>query len=224
MKLYKLTESNNQSKNGMTWGQGRTNQLPIKDNAQLCSSDLIHTYKSFEYALVLNYIHNNIQNPILWEAEGEAVKEDWDKVGCFSLTTIRQIPIPNWFLNTQIRRKIYAEVMKRLSDKAVFNISNDFFLSRYTLISQSNNSQEQHSYFRELLQIVYAGYELRRMGKCSGLETDSAFLVYQNIFCQLDTSTNYYDEHIACMLETGHAIGIDSESVLKESIKEIMQI
>ena len=46
--------------------------------------------------MFLNPIHANFRNPILWEAEGVIEKNDHSlKVGVKSLTTTRQIPLPD---------------------------------------------------------------------------------------------------------------------------------
>ena len=96
MKLYKLTDQNSQTYNEMQWGENIIHRLPIKDNPILCTEDVIHAYKDINLAYLFNPIHASYINPICFKAEGEIVIEDWSKVGCFSLTTIKQVDKPKW--------------------------------------------------------------------------------------------------------------------------------
>ena len=97
MKLFKLTRQDYTTYNGSTtWGKGITRSKPVKKNPALCSSDVLHAYNNINLAFLLNPIHADIQNPRLWEAAGEVVCEDFGKVGCFSLTTAKEIPAPDW--------------------------------------------------------------------------------------------------------------------------------
>ena len=99
MKLFKLTDEKGFTKNKTKWTEGYTLTLPSKDNPRLCSLDVVHAYKNKNLALLLNPIHANINNPLLWEARGNVVVEEYGKVGCFALTTTKQIPLPNWYIN-----------------------------------------------------------------------------------------------------------------------------
>jgi hypothetical protein len=94
MRLFKLTDEKNRTFNRITWGENITIELAPVDNPKLCTKSVLHAYKSPELAILLNPLHAGIKNPILWEAEGDICVEDWGKVGCFTLTTIRKIPIP----------------------------------------------------------------------------------------------------------------------------------
>jgi hypothetical protein len=62
----------------------------------LCTPDVIHAYTNLNLAYLLNRIHGNYSPAVAWEVEGDVVCEDWEKVGCFSLTTIKQLPTPRW--------------------------------------------------------------------------------------------------------------------------------
>jgi len=106
MKLYKLTDENGFTKNNVKWYEGFTLTLPRKKNPQLCTADLVHAYKNINLGLLLNPIHANIINPLLWEAKGEVVVEDYGKVGCFELTTKKQIPLPEWHINENKRKDV----------------------------------------------------------------------------------------------------------------------
>jgi hypothetical protein len=97
VKLYKLTEQDNTTYHGSTlWGNNVTHNKRKKKNPQLCSIDLLHAYSNVNLAFLLNPCHANIGHPKLWEAEGNVVSQDWGKVGCFNLTTIRELPFPAW--------------------------------------------------------------------------------------------------------------------------------
>ncbi len=103
MMLFKLTDQNGYTRRGESgetqWKEGFTLTVPSCDNPKLCSSDVIHAYTNPNLAFILNPNHANIKDPQLWEAEGEIVVRDWEKVGCFSLTTTRQQDTPAWTKN-----------------------------------------------------------------------------------------------------------------------------
>ena len=97
-KLYKLTTEDFKTRkcypNETTWGENVTHSGTGKGD--LCGPGYIHAYLTPELAVLLNPIHANIKNPVLWEAEGDIVKKDGQmKVGCISLTTTKQVPLPN---------------------------------------------------------------------------------------------------------------------------------
>jgi hypothetical protein len=95
--LYKLTTQDNMTRKGeyneTVWGENVTHSGTGKGD--LCSPGYIHAYTHPLLAVLLNPIHANIDNPKFWEAEGEVVKSDRGlKVGCATLTTIREIELP----------------------------------------------------------------------------------------------------------------------------------
>ena len=97
MRLYKLTDPNGVTRArepGETqWGENVTHTA-IGDGNELCTFDVIHAYLTPELAILLNPIHADFSEPILWEAEGEIVAREGDiKVGCKSLTTLRRLPL-----------------------------------------------------------------------------------------------------------------------------------
>jgi len=96
MKLYKLTDENGVTRGDTKWGEGVEHRVPPVENPRLCTEDVIHAYQNANLAYFLNPIHANFRNPILWEAEGDVVVEDWGKVGCFNLRTIKQLDAPRW--------------------------------------------------------------------------------------------------------------------------------
>src|ERR1051326_9606672 len=102
MKLFKLTNQNNQTRNNTTWGENVTHSLPHVPNPQLCSEDVLHAYTNINLGFLLNPIHGNLVNPKLWEASGEVVVSDYGKVGTFSLTTVRELDVPEWTKDSRI--------------------------------------------------------------------------------------------------------------------------
>ena len=97
MRLYKLTNQQFKTRKfypqETTWGSNVAHTA-TGSGVALCTPDVIHAYTSPLLAVLLNPIHADIVNPILWEARGKVVAQDGSKVGVKSLTTIRQIPLP----------------------------------------------------------------------------------------------------------------------------------
>lgn len=110
-KLFKLTTIDNKTRPGQDnetqWGEGVTHTA--SGLGVLCGPGFIHAYEtSPEVAILLNPIHANYQPFNLWECEGEVIKRDGIlKVGCTSLTTIRQIPFTLPTSNQLVRAAIY---------------------------------------------------------------------------------------------------------------------
>jgi len=92
--LYKLTDSDGQTRGGTQWGPGVSHSGTGK--GELCGPGWIHAYEHPLIAVLLNPIHADFQNPRLWEAKGEVGLRDTGqlKCGCKTLTTIREIPLP----------------------------------------------------------------------------------------------------------------------------------
>ena len=100
IKLYKLTDRDGQTRNGTQWGHGVSHSGT--GEGELCGPGWIHAYEHPLIAVLVNPIHANIQNPRLWEAEGEVGLRDGQiKCGCKTLTTIREIPLPS--ITTEMR-------------------------------------------------------------------------------------------------------------------------
>ena len=92
--VYKLTDENGQTLNNTQWGNNISHTA--KGNSKkLCSNGFIHYYTNPLLAVLLNPIHADFKSPKLWEAEasGEIINEAL-KSGCKTLTTIREIPLP----------------------------------------------------------------------------------------------------------------------------------
>lgn len=96
MKLYKLTDEKGITYGNTQWGANVTYKLKKTNDPQLCSSNVIHAYKNKNLAYLLNPIHGDYDNPRIYEARGEVVVEDYGKVGCFELTTVKELKPPGW--------------------------------------------------------------------------------------------------------------------------------
>ena len=93
MKLYKLTDRNNRTRNNTQWGKNVT-YITRGDSESLCNGSWIHAYRDPYLALLMNPAHANFKHPHLWEADGTIGLEKADKVGCTSLRTICRIKKP----------------------------------------------------------------------------------------------------------------------------------
>ena len=92
-KLFKLTDQNCETYNHTKWGEGVTHKT--NGYGEMCGPGWLHAYTSPELAVLLNPIHANFSNPILWECEGVVEKTDNGlKVGTTQLTTIKRIILP----------------------------------------------------------------------------------------------------------------------------------
>ena len=117
MKLYKLTDQDGTTYKGSTlWGVNTTNKAKGKGK-KLCTEDVIHAYEDPYLAILVNPAHADIHNPKLWEAKGKVVVEDGLKVGCKSLTTIKELPVPEITIEQKVKFAIYCslEVYKEKS-------------------------------------------------------------------------------------------------------------
>jgi hypothetical protein len=93
MKLYKLTDASGRTRGGTQWGEGVSHSGT--GEGQLCGPGYIHAYEHPLLAVLLNPIHAAFDNPRLWEAEGViALRDGQLKCGCVTLTTTREIPLP----------------------------------------------------------------------------------------------------------------------------------
>jgi hypothetical protein len=95
--LYKLTTQDGYTRKGESnqclWGPGVSHSGT--GEGDLCGPGFIHAYTHPLLAVLLNPIHASIGNPLLWECEGDVVREDKGlKVGCVTLTTLRAIDLP----------------------------------------------------------------------------------------------------------------------------------
>lgn len=93
--VYKLTNADGTTYGGMQWAEGVTNEATGSMEQDLCTDGWIHAYEHPLLAVLLNPIHAEFSNPILWEAKGKIGKRDGQlKCGCRKLTTIRRMELP----------------------------------------------------------------------------------------------------------------------------------
>jgi len=103
MKLYKLTDKEGKTRNDTQWADGVTNEAKKSGKGELCSEYYIHAYTHPLLAVFLNPIYGDIKDYRLWEAKGRIAKTDYGlKVGCKSLTTIKEIEPPQVTLVNKI--------------------------------------------------------------------------------------------------------------------------
>jgi hypothetical protein len=96
MKLYKLTTQDGYTKNHTKWEEGTTLIKSPRNNPELCSNQVFHAYKNINLAFLLNPIHADIEDPLLWKCVGDVCVEDFGKVGTFSLHIKKQLSTPKW--------------------------------------------------------------------------------------------------------------------------------
>jgi hypothetical protein len=104
--LWKITDAAGRTCEATQWGPGVTHTVAPGANPRLCTGDVLHAYRDDVLALLLNPGHANYDPPRLWRAEGEIAVADWGKVGCFSLTTVEEMPLPAWFTEETQRRRV----------------------------------------------------------------------------------------------------------------------
>jgi hypothetical protein len=101
MKLYKLTDENDRTRNNTQWGEGVSHSGT--GEGEMCSEGWIHAYRDPILAVLMNPVHGDFSSPHLWEAKGRVSKDDGTKVGCKTLTTTRRLDIPVVTMEQRIR-------------------------------------------------------------------------------------------------------------------------
>lgn len=91
---YKLTNQKSQTYGQTQWGENITHTA--SGQGRLCGKGWIHVYESPKLAVLLNPIHADFDDPLLWEcqAAGRSKHDHGLKSGYTSVTTLRQIPLP----------------------------------------------------------------------------------------------------------------------------------
>lgn len=113
-KLYKLTTQGFLTRAGdyneTRWGEGVEHTAP---GGELCSNQVLHAYVSPELAVLMNPIHANLLDPVLWECDGDVcIRAGGDlKVGCTRLRTVKRVPLPE---PTTAQRVRFAVLCARL--------------------------------------------------------------------------------------------------------------
>ena len=105
MKLYKLTDEQDQTKNATQWGEGVMHIA--NGEGDLCGPGWLHAYEDPLLAVLHNPIYGNFKAPHLWEAEGagEVLRDGQMKIGVTRLTTVRRIDLPEV---TRVQRTAYG--------------------------------------------------------------------------------------------------------------------
>ena len=128
MLYYKLTDKDGYTRkdanNECLWGDNITHTATGKES-QLCSSDLIHVYQHPLIASLMNPVHADFKNPLLWECEvtGNCAHDGQLKSGFKTVTTIRRIDLPVITLEQRIRIAIYCS-LKKYSDPSFVKWAN----------------------------------------------------------------------------------------------------
>lgn len=126
MKLYKLTDGDGKTRNDTQWGPGVSHSGTGEGG--LCGPGWIHAYEHPLIAVLLNPIHADFKSPRLWEAEGEVGLRDGQlKCGCKTLTTIREIPLPE--ITTEMRVRFAILCAKDVCACSAWNAWADKWLS-----------------------------------------------------------------------------------------------
>ena len=106
--LYKLTNGSGMTRGNTQWRENVTHRAKGK-GVELCSPGVIHAYRDPYLAIFHDPIGGNYgDTALMWEAKGKVVADDGLKVGCKSLTTLRQIPLP--VLTTEQRVEIAIRI------------------------------------------------------------------------------------------------------------------
>ena len=116
MKVYKLTNQKFMTHKNTLWGEGVTHET--SGSGPMCSSGWLHYYHDPYLAVLLNVLHAQISNPLLWEAEAEGEYRDDRglKGACTKLTTIRQIPLPEISLEERVGFAIRCAKLTNLEE------------------------------------------------------------------------------------------------------------
>ena len=128
MKLYKITDKSGytrRNQEGETlWGENVTHKAGARGK-KLCTNQVIHCYKDPYLAVFMNPEHGNYDTKtmLLWEARGRIVADDGTKLGCKTLTTIKQIPVP----------KITTEQLIEIATKCATKVYSDEKFQKWAL-------------------------------------------------------------------------------------------
>ena len=103
MIVYKLTDQNLQTYGSYQWEPGVARETDGEGN--LCGPGWLHYYHDPLLSALLNPIHADIADPVLWEAEAEGLHRDDRglKGGCTRLTLIRQVDLPQITTEQRVR-------------------------------------------------------------------------------------------------------------------------
>lgn len=149
-RLYKLTNQDGYTYNQTHWEVGKTNTLPPVDHPRFCSSDVLHAYSNLDAGLLLNPQQADFTEFRVFEVEGEVVIKSWGKVGCFSLQVIRELDIPEWYADEQVRKRVMVQ-FAYLCAREVLPLYLEEFPDDTVLVQRLNAVQESLTYNTPLI-------------------------------------------------------------------------
>lgn len=127
--VYKLTDSNNQSKYGTQWGVGVTIAATGDEDQELCTDGWIHCYQSAELALLLAPAHVNYTSlPLkVWVATGTIGRSRQQIIhGCRSLTTNSIDPLVSVADSARIKFALLSAMEVYVDDDAYTSWAQDW--------------------------------------------------------------------------------------------------
>lgn len=126
MMLYKLTNEHGKTQNDTQWGPGVTHTGTGEGG--FCGPGWIHAYENPLIAVFMNPMQADFKNPRLWEAEGEVgLRDSQLKCGCKTLTTVREIPLPE--ITTEMWVRFGILCAKEVHECSTWNAWADKWLS-----------------------------------------------------------------------------------------------
>jgi len=125
--IYKITTQDNTTHSGYIWEPGTWYETD--GSGHLYLDGWIHAYTDPLLAILLNPIHAGIENPKLWEAEGDGRREDDHglKVGYTRMRIVREIDVPVVSQESRVRFAIYCA--REVFDNTDWNSWADKWLS-----------------------------------------------------------------------------------------------
>jgi len=249
MKLYKLTDEKGQTKNETQWGEGVTHSIPFsKREVKMCSDGVLHGYKNLDLGLLMNPVHACISHEKIriFIANGEIEIDDEIKVGCYEMTTEKEIEVPPWFKNEKIRLMVQlqfailcADLILHISEKK-YSIDSApkeaIKISKKILEKLKNNSYISTNLIKDAryaayYSISYASHTtydiVDNTAKAASFTADAAANAVDDA---TDVSTydnaTYddaaYDAAYAAAI-TNHTDGINLSLIANEAIKKIIK-
>ena len=124
MIYYKLTNQDGYTRRGekgeTKWKPGVW-QKPLSGRGTLCGPGWYHFYYSPDLSVLLNPIHADIKNPILWKTEcrGKSQDDNGLKIGWTEARVIEQIPLPEWTITQKVAFAILCSLKVEQSKEYV---------------------------------------------------------------------------------------------------------
>ena len=140
--LYKLTDAAGRTRNNTQWGPGVTHSGT--DAHELWDATLIYAYTNPLLAAMFNPHHENFDEALLWESDGEVALEDRGRrVWCRSLTTLREIPLPTVTTEQHVRFGILCA--RAVYTDPAWGRWSDLWLSGVDRTQESAHAADLHS-------------------------------------------------------------------------------